>query len=221
MIFLLRIHRRVNGFHGVARPAFPDGVLTFYERTYPFAWLGILAEAPPTRDELCTCTMSVASPSTACVHRKKTRLYLQCPPHEDIREWSDERIWDELDSSGCAAATATPGWCPGRGKILQKGVTGMRSFVAEPLQFGRLFLAGDTAHIVPPTGAKGMNLAFADVYYLAEALRLLYCENDAAGLNGYSTKCLRRIWRAQRFSWWILPCCIASMMSRPLIPGGN
>ncbi|MGA8044148.1 MAG: FAD-dependent monooxygenase, partial [Terracidiphilus sp.] len=130
---------------------------------------------------------------------KSTRLYLQCRPDENMDEWSDDRIWSELNTRlGCA-----DGWRPAEGKILQKGVTGMRSFVVEPLQWGRLFLAGDAAHIVPPTGAKGMNLAFADVHYLAEALCDFYKRHDDAGLSHYSATCLRRIWKAQRFSWWM------------------
>ena len=128
-----------------------------------------------------------------------TRLYLQCKPDENIAEWSDDRIWSELHRRlGCAEAGVSL-----EGRILQKSITGMRSFVVEPLQFGRLFLAGDAAHIVPPTGAKGMNLAFADVHYLAEALRAFYRENDSSKLDAYSATCLRRIWRAQRFSWWM------------------
>ena len=128
-----------------------------------------------------------------------TRLYLQCRPDEDITEWSDDRIWRELQTR----LSCRDGWHPTEGTILQKGVTPMRSFVAEPLQFGRLFLAGDAAHIVPPTGAKGMNLAFADVHYLSTALRAFYRGNDEERLKAYSATCLRRIWKAQRFSWWM------------------
>jgi p-hydroxybenzoate 3-monooxygenase len=188
-----------DGFHGISRASFPNGSLTLYERTYPFAWLGILAQAAPSRDELIYmqhdrgfALYSMRSPSV-------TRLYLQCRPDEDIARWSDDRIWSELQTR----LSCRDGWRPTEGKVLQKSVTGMRSFVAEPLQCGRLFLAGDAAHIVPPTGAKGMNLAFADVHYLADALRAFYQENDDQGLNGYSAKCLKRIWKAQRFSWWM------------------
>ena len=188
-----------DGFHGVSRSSFPKGVLTIYDRTYPFAWLGILAEAAPSREELVYmhhergfALYSMRSPHV-------TRLYLQCKPDEDLAEWSDSRIWTELHMRlGCE-----DGWHPTEGRILQKSVTGMRSFVVEPLQFGRLFLAGDAAHIVPPTGAKGMNLALADVHYLAEAFRALYRENDHTKLGRYSATCLRRIWKAQRFSWWM------------------
>jgi p-hydroxybenzoate 3-monooxygenase len=128
-----------------------------------------------------------------------TRLYLQCRPEEDIAEWSDDRIWSELQTR----LTCRDGWKPTEGRVLQKGVTGMRSFVVEPLQFGRLFLAGDAAHIVPPTGAKGMNLALADVHYLAEALRAFYQKGKCEQLENYSDRCLKRIWKAQRFSWWM------------------
>jgi p-hydroxybenzoate 3-monooxygenase len=188
-----------DGFHGITRPSFPDGVLTFYERTYPFAWLGILAEAPPSRDELLYMHHERGFALYSMRSPQITRLYFQCRPEEDAQDWSDDRIWSELH----ARLSCRDGWCPTEGKILQKSVTGMRSFVAEPLQFGRLFLAGDAAHIVPPTGAKGMNLAFADVHYLAEALCAFYRGNDAEALKDYSNTCLRRIWKMQRFSWWM------------------
>ena len=188
-----------DGFHGISRGALPEGALTIFERAYPFAWLGILAAAAPSREELVYmhhprgfALYSMRSPQV-------TRLYLQCAPDEDIAQWSDDRIWSELKTR----LSCSDGWRPTEGRILQKGVTGMRSFVAEPLQFGRLFLAGDAAHIVPPTGAKGMNLALADVYYLAEALESVYHGEDCRLLESYSGTCLRRIWKAQRFSWWM------------------
>ncbi len=188
-----------DGFHGVCRPSTPDGVLTTYSRTYPFAWLGILAQAAPTREELVYmhhdrgfALYSMRSPAI-------TRLYLQCKPEEDLAEWSDERIWEELR----LRLSCSDGWSPAQGRILQKGVTGMRSFVVEPMQYHRLFLAGDAAHIVPPTGAKGMNLAMADVYYLANALDNRYRAHSEESLLRYSSVCLRRVWRAQRFSWWM------------------
>ena len=184
------------GFRSVFDPA---GALTFYERTYPFAWLGILAEAAPSRTELVYMQHDRGFALYSMRSPRITRLYLQCRPDEDIAQWSDDRIWSEL----ITRLSCRDGWQPTEGKILQKGVTGMRSFVAEPLQFGRLYLAGDAAHIVPPTGAKGMNLAFADVHYLAEALRAFYHRNDDEPLKGYSATCLKRIWRAQRFSWWM------------------
>ena len=188
-----------DGFHGIARGSFPGGALSVYERSYPFAWLGILAQAPPSRDELLYMHHDRGFALYSMRSPQITRLYLQCKPEEDIAEWSDDRIWSELDLRlGCA-----DGWRPTQGAILQKGITGMRSFVVEPLQYGRLFLAGDAAHIVPPTGAKGMNLALADVYYLAEAFHDYYQAGENSGLQGYSATCLRRIWKAQRFSWWM------------------
>jgi p-hydroxybenzoate 3-monooxygenase len=188
-----------DGFHGICRSAIPAKALAVFERSYPFAWLGILAEAPPTRGELLYthhergfALYSMRSPAI-------TRLYLQCRPDEDLAQWSDERVWDELHTRlGCA-----DGWTPTEGKILQKGVAGMRSFVVEPMHYGNLFLAGDAAHIVPPTGAKGMNLAIADVCVLAEALRAYYKGNSRTQLEQYSAVCLRRVWKAQRFSWWM------------------
>jgi p-hydroxybenzoate 3-monooxygenase len=188
-----------DGFHGVSRSAIPERELTVYERECPFAWLGILAEAAPSRDELLYMHHERGFALYSMRSSHITRLYLQCRPNEDIALWSDERIWEELQ----IRLSCNDEWSPTEGKILQKGVTGMRSFVVEPLQYGRLFLAGDAAHIVPPTGAKGMNLALADVYYLAEALRSHYCESKNDKLNSYSATCLRRIWRAQRFSWWM------------------
>jgi len=188
-----------DGFHGISRSSFPKGALTFYERTYPFAWLGILAKAEPSREELVYMQHDRGFALYSMRSPRITRLYLQCRPDEDVAQWSDDRIWSEL----VTRLSCRNGWQPTEGTILQKGVTGMRSFVAEPLQFGRLFLAGDAAHIVPPTGAKGMNLAFADVHYLTEALRAFYHGNDEGPLKNYSARCLKRIWRAQRFSWWM------------------
>jgi p-hydroxybenzoate 3-monooxygenase len=188
-----------DGFHGICRSAFPDGALTVYERTYPFAWLGILAEAAPSQEELVYMHHQRGFALYSMRSPRVTRLYLQCAPDENIERWSDDRIWSELKTR----LQCSDGWRPNEGRILQKGVTGMRSFVVEPLQFGKLFLAGDAAHIVPPTGAKGMNLAFADVYYLAEALGARYAGGDIRRLKSYSETCLRRIWKAQRFSWWM------------------
>jgi len=199
-----------DGSHGVCRPSIPPGKLRIYETEYPFGWLGILAAAAPSSDELVYslhergfALFSMRSPSI-------TRLYLQCTPDEDLSQWPDERIWDELD----ARLETDDGWRPNRGAILQKGVTGMRSFVCEPMQCGRLLLAGDSAHIVPPTGAKGLNLAAADVCVLSRALAAYYREDREDLLHGYSKQCLRRVWRAQRFSWWM-----TSMLHRA--PGGN
>ncbi len=188
-----------DGFHGVSRSYIPGHACTAYDRSYPFAWLGVLAEAAPSRDEL----LYMHHPSGFALYSMRspriTRLYLQCRPDEDVHEWSDDRIWSELHMR----LACSDGWRPTEGRILQKGITGMRSFVVEPLQYGRLFLAGDAAHIVPPTGAKGMNLAFADVHYLSQALDAFYRANHAGKLNSYSHTCLRRIWKAQRFSWWM------------------
>ena len=184
-----------DGFHGVCRMSIPPGLLTIYERVYPFAWLGILAEAPPASDELIYAShsrgfalLSMRSPSIS-------RLYLQCQPEEDLDRWPHERIWSELQTRlGSQLATGT---------VLQKSVTPMRSFVAEPMSCGRLFLAGDAAHIVPPTGAKGMNLALADVQVLGKAFESYYLSGSTAGLEAYSATCLRRVWKVQRFSWWM------------------
>jgi p-hydroxybenzoate 3-monooxygenase len=188
-----------DGFHGICRPSIPDGVLTIYERTYPFGWLGILAEAAPSSDELVYthhdrgfALFSMRSPSM-------TRLYLQVPPDEPIERWSDEAIWEEM----LRRMTTSDGWTPNVGHILQKGVTPMRSFVAAPMRHGRLFLAGDAAHIVPPTGAKGLNLAASDVLVLARAVKAFYETGSADWLDKYSAICLRRVWKAQRFSWWM------------------
>ena len=188
-----------DGFHGISRSAIPEGALILYERSYPFAWLGVLAEAAPSREELLYMHHDRGFALYSMRSPRITRLYLQCKPDEDISEWSDDRIWSELQARlGCM-----DGWKPAEGRILQKGVTGMRSFVAEPLQYGRLFLAGDAAHIVPPTGAKGMNLAFADVHHLAAAFKAFYTAKDDSKLKTYSKTCLGRIWKAQRFSWWM------------------
>jgi p-hydroxybenzoate 3-monooxygenase len=170
-----------------------------YDRVYPFAWLGVLAEASPSRDELLYMHHDRGFALYSMRSPQITRLYMQCKPDEDINEWSDDRIWGELQTR----LACSDGWRPATGKILQKGITGMRSFVVEPIQYGRLFLAGDAAHIVPPTGAKGMNLAFADVHHLAAALRGWYRTNDGSRLQSYSDTCLGRVWNAQRFSWWM------------------
>lgn len=188
-----------DGAHGVSRTTLPDKSFTFFERVYPFAWLGVLAEAAPSREELLYMHTARGFALYSMRSPQITRLYLQCEPNEDLSQWPDERIWDELEIRlGCK-----DGWKPTVGRVLQKGITGMHSFVMEPMQCGRLFLAGDAAHIVPPTGAKGMNLALADVYYLAEALRAHYKDNSSSKLESYSAKCLERVWNAQRFSWWM------------------
>jgi len=189
-----------DGFHGVCRPSIPAGVLTVYDRQYPFGWLGILAEAPPSSDELIYTLHERGFALLTMRTPQISRLYLQCKPDEDINEWPDERIWKELQMR---LASPDPQWKLTEGKIFQKGVTGMRSFVVEPMQYGKLFLAGDAAHIVPPTGAKGLNLAAADVMVLSKALKEFYASGRRDSLDGYSAKALRRVWKAQRFSWWM------------------
>lgn len=188
-----------DGFHGVCRPSIPSGELRIYERIYPFGWLGILAEAAPSSEELVYSLHERGFALFSMRSTSVTRLYLQCAPDEDLAPWTDERIWAEL----AARLTTDEGWRPNDGPILQKGVTGMRSFVAEPMRYGRLFLAGDSAHIVPPTGAKGLNLAMADVYRLAFALAEWYRTGSERLLDVYSERALRRTWRAQRFSFWM------------------
>jgi len=188
-----------DGFHGISRPSIPDGVLTVYERTYPFGWLGILAQAPPSSEELIYAYHDRGFALHSMRSPHLTRLYLQCSPDEDLDLWPDDRIWQELQ----IRLTRGDDWKLTEGSILQKGVTGMRSFVAEPMRCGRLFLAGDAAHIVPPTGAKGLNLAVADVRVLARALKEFYATGREDLLQRYSETCLRRVWRVQRFSWWM------------------
>ena len=187
-----------DGYHGICRPSIPAGALSLYERAYPFAWLGVLAAAPPSSHELIYANHergfalhSMRSPSL-------TRLYLQCAPDENLENWPDAHIWEEL-----SARFEMDGFVLNTGPILQKNITPMRSFVAEPMQFGRLFLAGDSAHIVPPTGAKGMNLAIADVRLLARALDRFYSSGSEDELATYSQRCLRRVWRAQYFSYFM------------------
>ncbi len=188
-----------DGFHGVCRPTVPAGVLTIYDRVYPFAWLGILAEARPSSDELIYAYHERGFALHSMRSPEITRLYLQCAPDEDLGNWPDERIWDELQLRLAAGAS----WKLNRGAVLQKGITEMRSFVVEPMQSGTLFLAGDAAHIVPPTGAKGLNLAVADVRVLARALTDYYANSNRKLLTSYSEICLRRVWKVQRFSWWM------------------
>lgn len=188
-----------DGFHGISRPSIPRGQLRTYERTYPFAWLGILAEAPPASDELVYSLHERGFALFSMRSPHLTRLYLQCAPDEDLESWPDDRIWSELH----LRLRTGDGWVPNVGRIVQKSVTGMRSMVAEPMRWGRLFLAGDAAHIVPPTGAKGLNLAIADVASLAAALRSFYRTRSERALDMYSEQAAARVWRAQRFSWWM------------------
>jgi p-hydroxybenzoate 3-monooxygenase len=187
-----------DGFHGICRPSVPTGVLTEYEREYPFGWLGILADAPPSSEELIYTYHDRGFALLSMRTPQISRLYLQCRPDENIDLWSDDEIWRELQ-----IRLASSGWSLTEGRILQKGVTGMRSFVVEPMQYGSLFLAGDSAHIVPPTGAKGLNLAVSDVQILARALKHFYDTGIRDLLDTYSEVCLRRVWKVQRFSWWM------------------
>jgi p-hydroxybenzoate 3-monooxygenase len=184
-----------DGFHGISRAAYRPEV---FDREYPYAWLGILAKAAPTRHELAYASHDNGFALYSMRSPEITRLYLQVPPDTDVADWPDSRIWDELGTR-----LAADGFTLNEGPVLEKGVTGMRSFVAEPMRHGRLFLAGDAAHIVPPTGAKGMNLAIADVRVLAEAITAWFAGGDETGLDAYSDTCLRRVWRAEHFSWWM------------------
>lgn len=188
-----------DGYHGVSRASVPEGALQVFERTYPFGWLGILAEVPPVSHELiyggqergfALCSMRSAT---------RSRYYVQCAADEDVANWADERFWDELRQRldpATAEALIT-------GPSIEKSIAPLRSFVAEPMRFGRLFLAGDAAHIVPPTGAKGLNLAASDVHYLSQALIEYFTERSEAGIDAYSARALARVWKAERFSWWL------------------
>jgi len=188
-----------DGYHGVSRASVPAGAIATYERVYPFGWLGILAEVPPVDHELIYANS--ARGFALCTMRSATRsrYYVQCPIDDRVEDWPDDRFWDEIrrrvDAPTAEAMTIGPSF--------EKSVAPLRSFVAEPLRFGRLFLVGDAAHIVPPTGAKGLNLAMSDVRYLSEGLIEHYREKSQAGLDRYSARALNRIWKAVRFSWWM------------------
>jgi p-hydroxybenzoate 3-monooxygenase len=199
-----------DGFHGVSRASVPAGRLTAYERTYPFAWLGILAAAPPAVDELIYARHDNGFALYSLRSPEVSRLYLQVAPDEDLRAWPDDRVWAELRTR----LELGDGWRVTEGPVLDKGITPMRSLVVEPMQWGRLFLAGDAVHIVPPTGAKGMNLALADVRLLGEGFAAWYGKGSSAVLDAYSDTALRRVWRAQHFSWWM-----TSMLHR--MPGAD
>lgn len=188
-----------DGYHGISRSSVPQEALTTYERVYPFGWLGVLVDKPPVADELIYAHHERGF--ALCSQRSPTRsrYYVQVPADEAVSEWSDNRFWDELRrrlNPSTAEALQT-------GPSIEKSIAPLRSFVAEPLRFGSLFLAGDAAHIVPPTGAKGLNLAMSDVSYLADAFIEHYRERSGAGLNSYSHRALERIWKAERFSWWM------------------
>jgi p-hydroxybenzoate 3-monooxygenase len=187
-----------DGFHGICRPSISAGVLSEFSREYAFGWLGILAAVAPSNDELVYAHHERGFALLSLRSPELSRLYIQCRPDEDLAEWPDDRIWEELQTR-----LGLHGWTLSEGPVLEKGVTGMRSYVAEPMRHGRLFLAGDAAHIVPPTGAKGLNLALHDVRVLAEAIVDWYGSGSATGLDAYSATSLRRVWRAEHFSWWM------------------
>jgi p-hydroxybenzoate 3-monooxygenase len=188
-----------DGFHGVSRQAVPQEVIRVYERVYPFGWLGILADTRPVNHELIYCNHERGFALCTMRSMTRSRYYLQVSADEDVADWTDERFWNELKRRiPPDAATALE-----TGPSLEKSVAQLRSFVAEPMRYGRLFLAGDAAHIVPPTGAKGLNLAAADVRFLSEALIAHYRSRHSELMDGYSARCLARVWKAQRFSWWM------------------
>jgi p-hydroxybenzoate 3-monooxygenase len=184
-----------DGFHGVCRGVIPGDVLAEFSREYPFGWLGVLASVAPSTDELIYAFHRRGFALHSLRSPELSRLYVQVDPRDDIENWPDERIWEELQ-----LRLASPGWTLEEGPIIEKAITAMRSYVCEPMQYGRLYLAGDAAHIVPPTGAKGMNLAIADVSILARALADWFHRGERSGLDGYSDRCLRRVWRVQDFS---------------------
>lgn len=199
-----------DGTQGVCRPSIPSGILKTYEKTYPFGWFGILCEAPPSSDELIYALHDRGFALVSTRSPQIQRMYLQVDPADKTENWSDDRIWAEFRQR----LATHDGWAPKEGRIFNKIIVGMRSFVAEPMQYGRLFLAGDAAHVVPPTGAKGLNLAVADIRVLAQALSEFYRTGATALLDQYSAKVLRRVWRTQRFSWWM-----TSMLHR--FPGSD
>jgi p-hydroxybenzoate 3-monooxygenase len=187
-----------DGFHGVCRPSIPPHILSEFSREYPFGWLGILAAVAPSNDELVYAHHERGFALLSLRSPELSRLYIQCRPDEDLDAWPDDRIWEELQTR-----LGLDGWTLAEGPVLEKGVTGMRSYVCEPMRHGRLFLAGDAAHIVPPTGAKGLNLALHDVQVLAAALVDWFRSGSTTGIDTYSDTCLRRVWRAEHFSWWM------------------
>lgn len=186
-----------DGYHGISRASVPQGAISLFERVYPFGWLGLLADVPPCSDELIYAGHERGFALCSMRSTTRSRYYIQCPAGEDVSAWSDNRFWDELrrrlDPEAAAHVTTGPS--------IEKSIAPLRSFVAEPMRFGRLFLAGDAAHIVPPTGAKGLNLAMGDAWYLACAFQEYYQEKSQAGIDGYSQRALARIWKTERFSW--------------------
>ncbi|MBC7582858.1 4-hydroxybenzoate 3-monooxygenase [Tardiphaga sp. vice352] len=194
-----------DGFHGASRQSVPAGAVKTFERVYPFGWLGLLSDTPPVSPELIYTNHERGFALCSMRSPTRSRHYVQCALDEKVEDWSDDRFWDELRARldpEAAEALVT-------GPSIEKSIAPLRSFVAEPMRFGKLFLAGDAAHIVPPTGAKGLNLAASDVHYLSQALREFYDEKSSAGIDGYSARALMRVWKAVRFSWWM-----TSMMHR-------
>ena len=187
-----------DGFHGVCRASVPRGAITEYEKVYPFGWLGLLADVPPVSPELIYANTERGFALCSMRSTSRARYYLQCPLSDTLSQWTDQAFWAELKNRLDPQAREQLV----TGPAIEKGIAPLRSFVAEPMRFGRLFLAGDAAHIVPPTGAKGLNLAASDINYLSAALREFYQDSSSAGIDSYSARCLRRVWRAERFSWW-------------------
>ena len=188
-----------DGYHGVSRASIPAGAIQTFERVYPFGWLGILSETPPVSHELIYTNHERGFALCSMRSMTRSRHYVQCTNDDHVDNWSDQRFWDELKrrlDPKAADELVT-------GPSIEKSIAPLRSFVAEPMRFGRLFLAGDAAHIVPPTGAKGLNLAASDVHYLSQALREFYLDKSDAGIDAYSAKALARVWKAERFSWWM------------------
>lgn len=187
-----------DGFHGVSRRSIPDDVLKVFERVYPFGWLGVLAEVPPCADELIYANSERGFALASMRSPTRSRYYIQCSLDDDIEDWSDDRFWDEL----CLRLGPETARNVVRGPSFEKSIAPLRSFVCEPMRWGRLMLAGDAAHIVPPTGAKGLNLAVSDVIMLSEAVEAFFASGDEAELDRYSVRALARVWKAERFSWW-------------------
>ncbi len=188
-----------DGYHGICRASVPKGAINTFERVYPFGWLGLLTERPPVSDELIYCAHERGFALCSMRSQSRSRYYVQCGLDERVEDWSDDRFWDELRHrlpAPAAQALQT-------GPAIEKSIAPLRSFVAEPMTFGRLFLAGDAAHIVPPTGAKGLNLAASDIHYLSNAFIAHYNDGDAGLLDRYSETALKRVWKAERFSWWM------------------
>ncbi len=188
-----------DGYHGVSRASVPEGTIRTYERVYPFGWMGVLADVPPCGEELVYANHPRGFSLCSMRSKTRSRYYVQCSLDDKVEDWSDERFWDELRRRlprDVAEAVIT-------GPSIEKSIAPLRSFVAEPMRFGRMFLCGDAAHIVPPTGAKGLNLAASDVHYLFEGLRDYYGDGSSAGLDAYSERALSRVWKAVRFSWWM------------------